>query len=72
MTRDGGPAFPCACDGFNNEGNPVLQPFAGMSLRDWFAGQALKVAVGNGFDEATIAAACYRLADAMLAEGARK
>ena len=33
-TNDGGPAFPCAPEAYNYHRQ-------GMSLRDWFAGQAL-------------------------------
>ena len=47
----------------------------GMSLRDWFAGQALVVLAGNPPPLATqeerrayLAEACYRVADAMIAE----
>lgn len=35
MKADGGPAFPVASDIYNGSG------LCGMSLRDWFAGQAL-------------------------------
>lgn len=37
-TNDGGPAFPVP-------GNPATQP--GMSLRDWFAGQAMAAMVAS-------------------------
>lgn len=59
---DGGPAFPC---GPENSDHP------GMSLRDFFAGQAI---AGLGLtDEETdswggVAAYAYGLADAMLKE----
>lgn len=78
--EDGGPVFPgYPTRGTINEAGdvvPVLPHFAGMSLRDWFAGQAM-TAVGalvtagqhqlpapgpQGF-----ASECYDLADAMLA-----
>lgn len=65
MTQnDGGPAFPTTA------GQVVYAH--GMSLRDWFAGQAmynvcdsrtLKIKAVD-----TIAEECYRMADAMLAE----
>ena len=75
---DGGPAFPgrcrdcgCECDGRQD----------GMSLRDWFAGQALTgvvvgdpstVGVGDDGDDDDVAIAyaafAYRVADAMLRE----
>ena len=47
-------------------------PNHGMTLRDYFAGQALASIVGSsGFNEAThprLAEVSYRLADAMLKE----
>lgn len=58
---DGGPAFPLPVTEWN-PGN------AGMSLRDWFAGQALAGIMTlrpNTADEAAWAA--YEAADAMLA-----
>ena len=65
-TKDnGGPAFPV-------EVSTRFPATAGMSLRDYFAGQAL---AGFASDMDVDAAACryaadraYRLADAMLAE----
>ena len=70
MTNDGGPAFPSA------------QLTRGMSLRDYFAGQALTVVVnmaawtpelaprlaGHETVEHKFAFNAYRLADAMIAE----
>jgi hypothetical protein len=58
--QDGGPAFPC---GFHPEGNSADQ--FGMTLRDWFAGQALAGAELN-MPPSLTAADCYALADAML------
>lgn len=65
---DGGPAFP------NSAGNIA---YRGMTLRDWFAGQALAGIVaepglpshaGNAAGLATsYAGDAYRMADAMLA-----
>jgi len=42
--------------------------FPGMSLRDWFAGQAIAgiEAAGFAYAEAQVAADAYKLADAML------
>ena len=59
--NNGGPAFPCVCPKdfqFANEG---------MTLRDWFAGQALanKFTEDETSDE-NIARWAYRVADAML------
>lgn len=56
--RGEGPAFPC-------EGH------YGMTLRDWFAGQALGAVyedTGAGTPYAHIAKVAYNMADAMLAE----
>lgn len=65
--EDGGPAFPCPIDAdggwYNKEAN-------GMSLRDWFAGQALVGTLafpqfqGSFSDNAED---CYKWADAMIA-----
>ena len=61
--NDGGPAFPCAdAKGFVSEG---------MSLRDYFAGQAMggQLADPDGeIDPKLIARWSYAYADAMLAE----
>lgn len=58
--KDGGPAFPCW-------EVPDERPHQGMSLRDYFAGQAL---VHIGFqwaaDNHELAKRCYGIADAML------
>jgi hypothetical protein len=55
--QDGGPAFP----------RPPACPSSatGMTLRDWFAGQALAGAELN-MPPSLTAADCYALADAML------
>jgi hypothetical protein len=40
--NDGGPAFPVACfDRFTEDGRKIREQHNGMSLRDYFAGQAL-------------------------------
>lgn len=78
MTRDdGGPAFPFTCQG------PTTGPetYYGMSLRDYFAGQALAGSLADpnclpgssegGQTEEGLAQFCYRLADAMLLERAK-
>lgn len=63
MTKpfDGGPAFPVEA---------TATPYApGMTLRDWFAGQAIRVRWGDGTAMTAEQAAnmAYHLADAMLA-----
>lgn len=62
--KDGGPAFPS-----------TLQPTSGMTLRDWFAGQALAGLVADpntrGWETENMpgkAEFCYELADAMIKE----
>lgn len=70
--NDGGPAF----SGANlYDGKPDYRT-SGMSLRDWFAGQALvsgwlptQVAAEVGVQQ--LAWHCYDIADAMLAERAK-
>lgn len=73
--KDGGPAFPFKCQG------PTTAPefYYGMSLRDWFAGQALSNPdLSLTMDSSTATEAqrtamrCYRYADAMLAERIRQ
>ncbi len=62
---DGGPAFPHDV----NDG-PHTRRFYGMSLRDWFAGQALSsfIPSQNQADVPLTVVAAYHLADAMLAQ----
>lgn len=68
---DGGPAFPIPHES-------EVPPSSGMSLRDWFAGQAMNaVCVGLGADlgddrRQLLAFISYACADAMLAERMEK
>ena len=75
---DGGPAFPVSTrpcvteDGHGHQDSESAWQFSGMTLRDWFAGQALvgllyllKDQQIEDYATATTAEA-YRLADAML------
>ena len=75
--HDGGPAFhSVTCRDGDNYAQSRFVYHRGMSLRDWFAGQALMGwAAGRNNEEAFIpgkddgdweAEACYRYADAML------
>ena len=71
--NDGGSAFPSEQgETQNNEWNQTYQP--GMTLRDYFAGQALAGAIANhqydfGYTDPQEMATCYyEIADAMLAE----
>ena len=66
---DGGPAFPMQVKLANGTDN-----YRGMSLRDWFAGQAVAAVYRNferdGIDAdfaSGVAIASYEIADAMLA-----
>lgn len=66
---DGGPAFP-----FERRGDPDMYWTDGMSLRDYFAGQALVALAHKPTYEqwlpnssAEQARYCYKIADAMLA-----
>lgn len=62
LLRKGGPAFPS---------QSATAYIHGMSLRDWFAGQALSGLYADHTQEIsaeTAAEAAYRTADAMLAE----
>jgi hypothetical protein len=61
--NDGGQAFPFSA--------PVefgALPLYGMSLRDWFAGQALAGIANPNMTYDRAAASCYAAADAMLRE----
>jgi hypothetical protein len=67
--KDGGPAFPSVLYSHERAENWSTD---GMSLRDWFAGQALAGRMINGFassaDSAAHARVAYAMADAMLFE----
>jgi len=67
--NDGGPAFPYAKEMESISG---LQFSTGMTLRDWFAGQAMTAIIGNVYctPDTTfkeISGRAYAQADAMLA-----
>jgi hypothetical protein len=72
--NDGGPAFPCTksvtatCPDSGRVQETYTIPHGGMSLRDWFAGQAM-AAIGNACYErySHMAQDAYEIADAMLA-----
>ncbi|TIR34529.1 MAG: hypothetical protein E5X35_07375 [Mesorhizobium sp.] len=75
MTRnDGGPAFPGAYLAYPKDGpcEGVVVAEGGMSLRDWFAGQALAgdLAATPNCRPSIIGSAerAYAYADAMIAE----
>lgn len=71
---DGGPAFPSNSE-LSSAMGTITASHPGMSLRDWFAGQALAgwtadPNVGGSTEQLRQRAAvrCYEYADAMLAE----
>ena len=66
-TKTGGPAFPFAATDQSN----VHMQSAGMTLRDWFAGQALSGYLSKDFDieedpSWNVGRLCYAYADAMI------
>ena len=67
--NDGGPAFPIHHATWEN-GKQITSPHEGMSLRDWFAGQALAGLLTqlaeDEFGPSHFAKASYEMADAML------
>ena len=69
MKYDGGPAFPYTIQGINGEAQAC-----GMTLGDWFAGQALaSMAHPEATGDATASAAfAWEVSDAMLAEKAKR
>lgn len=70
---DGGPAFPRQIDR-NDAGEMFTGAEYGMTLRDYFAGQALAVVINTGFGKVNTsmqindwcAMVAYEYADAML------
>jgi hypothetical protein len=75
MSNDGGHAFPIA-DAYDADGRLIAYGNAGMTLRDWFAGQVLAGMLANpevmlnGFD--VVARRAYNTADVMLDERERR
>ena len=78
---DGGPAYPAKAEGYvssgpHGEAIAQYRETSGMSLRDWFAGQALAGLLAKYFlnkpeDQKTTTQMAYQLADAMLTERAK-
>jgi hypothetical protein len=71
MKDTGGHAFPHQLDIPNEDGINIRHRSRGMTLRDYFAGMAMQgfIACPNTRGEPNdIAAWCYQMADAMLAE----
>ena len=70
--KTGGPAFPRADIKFHVDGYTKADCY-GMTLRDYFAGQALPILIkdyttGDGKVEFAVAKTAYEYADAMLKE----
>lgn len=78
--KDGGPAFPRS--DFHSDTHFTASAQDGMSLRDWFAGQALSGLCAKygrhprqnycEEEDLAMAATAYAIADGMLAVRARK
>lgn len=64
--NDGGPAFPYGQRNFTDRYSE------GMSLRDWFAGQAINSGWSCGLSSSEAAEWAYKYADAMLAKRSKK
>lgn len=67
-TDNGGAAYPAMFEGGNNNGEtPYFEK--GMTLRDYFAGQAMQAVISTGADNTVehIATVSYMAADAMIA-----
>jgi hypothetical protein len=72
MKDDSGPAFPLP-DQYTPQGTPVMQGHPGMTLRDWFAGQALAGILSDPNIHgpsvlSIVPREAYEIADAMLSE----
>jgi len=70
MNNTGGPAFPHVADLVQHSpnGGITTKPITsnGMTLRDYFAGQAMQGILFEGLDEIETAKNAYAMADAML------
>ena len=79
-TKDGGAAFPQQWTVFDADNNAIDEGEQnGMTLRQWYAGQALAMLADNRMDDIgsdlvskAIAAAAYKIADTMIAEGSKQ
>jgi len=70
QAKDGGPMFPIP-EVRDLDGNGIMAGWNGMSLRDWFAGQALAGMLSDprcDVSASMFAHRSYLAADAMLAE----
>jgi hypothetical protein len=76
---DGGPAYPQEAEGKDCVTHrPFLYRKPGMTLRDWFAGQALALPIeasktdSDGYTFRAVAYFTYKQADALIAEKRRR
>ena len=67
--KDGGPAFPQTRVAVGQDQHIGQASSYGMSLRDWFAGQALAGGECSSNYISDIAATAYKIADEMLKAG---
>lgn len=70
---DGGPAFPQPAELDGTWADPEtckrFVPMRGLSLRDWFAGQALAGLLAESrWESDDVATVAYQIADAMIVE----
>lgn len=73
QVKDGGAAFPnVRGEKRGPKGGLSTEPTEGMSLRDYFAAQALTTRSRGGTNYQRLAETAYDLADAMLAERERR
>lgn len=78
QAKDGGPAYPqyqagsVWVTGTSGNPSPIMETTGGMSLRDWFAGQALPALLTRFMEDGSIGTqpwtVAYQVADEMLAE----
>lgn len=75
--QDGGPAFPVpGCTEHIDHTSIQHEPYPGMTLRDWFAGQAIAGICAHpdtwGCDITEIPAMAYKVADSALAASSKE
>lgn len=68
LKREGYPAFPVELDYERPDGKALTLTYHGMTMLDYFAGQALVGLLTAGFSYQDIAYSSYKTAEAMLAE----